>query len=760
MKKTIVKIKYAITIIWMSITSLVVAQNERGENVLPLTHNYSISANIRHAQKYNINTFDSTIIYTVDTLTLPVFDDFSKNRIQKYNADYNDDGVTSTLVYNVLDMNNIPINPAQIFTRQQTFRRIYNTENEELIFDSFPPTMLQIGDLSKYPVQYQATPVYPPFYIFDTLGVPDTPDTVWIVGADVVQDSARQFFAHVKDPNAYWIDDYAYHNYRYAKNPWSIGVMTFDGIDNNGRPYQINTNLSGYADYLTSKPIDLSTYTIADSVYLTFLYQKQGLGDQPEETDSLILEFYDKTADMWRGHWSTNGGTVDEFQVVQIPVDMPIYFNDFFQFRFKNYGGLSGSLDHFHIDYVHLRSNSGYQDTLVEDFAVSYPVVSLLADYTQAPWEHYKNNPNGKMSKETQLVVRNSYLNGGVNVNSANGGTINVWHGNSIEGTISLNGLSIVNYHPTNQPIPDYQPRTTYESIHDVSSFQYDHNKIGTHQTFVIETIVNVPIGSNYAPNDTVRFEQYFGNCYAYDDGTAEQAYGVTGSQARLAIKYEPYQADSLVGVMIHFVPTVKNVEGKLFLLSVWDDNNGEPGELLYEDHGSALREVKYADSINAFNTYLLQGEKLAVNGAFYIGFRQISPENLGIGFDRNTDNHQKVFYNVGAGWESSNFEGSIMMRPIFSNVLMPDSLPSQTTGIDNKNVVSPQISIAPNPSAGLFFIHSSDGKIGTTNIYSLMGDLLFQTNNNTIDLTNYPQGIYIVNSSLNPTQMIRIVKQ
>jgi len=759
MKRKIVNIKKITLVACLILVSGLVAQVEKGEQILPLTHNYALSANIHKVEKASPNTFDSTFIYTLDTLSLPIFDDFSKNRIQKYNVNHTDAGVTSTLVYRVLDANDVPLDDTQVYTTQQTFRRIYNTENEELIIDSFPPTFLKIAELSTYPVQYQTTAVFPPYYIFDTLGIPDTPDTIWFVGADVVQDSARQFFAHITDTTAYWTDNYAYHNYRYAKNPWSIGVMTFDGLDNNGRPYQMNTALSGVADYLTSKPIDLSTFNPADSVYLTFLFQKQGLGDQPEETDSLILEFYDKTADAWNWLWSTNGGTTEEFQVVQIPVDIPIYFNDFFRFRFKNYGGLSGALDHFHIDYVNLRASSGYQDTLVEDFAVSYPIISLLNDYTNVPWEHYKNNPSGKMSTNVPLVVRNSYLNGGVNVNSGNGGTINVSYGNVLEGTISLNGQSIVNYHPSTQPIPDYEPQTTYESAHDVSSFQYDNTKIGTEQTFVIETIVNVPVSSNYSPNDTARFEQYFGNYYAYDDGTAEQAYGVTGIQAQLAQKYIPYQADSLVGVMIHFVPTVKNVEGKLFMLSVWDDNNGEPGELLYEDHGSALRELKYGDTINAFTIYLVQGEKVPVNGTFYIGFRQVDSENLGIGFDRNTDTHDKVFYNVGAGWEQSQFDGSVMMRPIFSNTLMPDSL-FPVAGIALQDTEYPQISIYPNPTSGIFEINSSDGKIGTTNVYSSIGTLIFSSNQQTINLETYPAGIYMVRSSLNPTKILRVVKK
>ena len=55
-----------------------------------------------------------------------------------------------------------------------------------------------------------------------------------------------------------------------------------------------------------------------------------------------------------------------------------------------------------------------------------------------------------------------------------------------------------------------------------------------------------------------------------------------TGAQARLAIKYDAYESDSLVGMYIHFVPTVEDVSNKLFLLTVWDNNNGFPGNVLF----------------------------------------------------------------------------------------------------------------------------------------------------------------------------------
>ncbi|MEZ4891095.1 MAG: hypothetical protein R2779_11280 [Crocinitomicaceae bacterium] len=61
-----------------------------------------------------------------------------------------------------------------------------------------------------------------------------------------------------------------------------------------------------------------------------------------------------------------------------------------------------------------------------------------------------------------------------------------------------------------------------------------------------------MPVGSNFLPNDTTYSTQYFGNYYSYDDGSAELAYGPQGAQSQLAIKYVPYEADSVIELLIH----------------------------------------------------------------------------------------------------------------------------------------------------------------------------------------------------------------
>ena len=89
--------------------------------------------------------------------------------------------------------------------------------------------------------------------------------------------------------NLLWEDSAVFVNRSYPINPVTIGVATFDGLDASGMAYDISASMQGKrADSLTSRPIDLS---VVDSAYLLFYYQAQGLGDNPQTEDSLILEF-------------------------------------------------------------------------------------------------------------------------------------------------------------------------------------------------------------------------------------------------------------------------------------------------------------------------------------------------------------------------------------------------------------------------------------------------------------------------------------
>jgi len=708
----------------------------QGEETTTLSGNPDLYGKIIKAkhQKVNQGTFDSTFIYTSDTLNLPFFDEFSKNHFETYDADYSDLGVTFDKKYRMLDNATLaPIPNDVFFTDQQTFRRTYDIVTSTYVDENFDDTLFKVGDLSSYPVSYATTSLFPPYYIYDTIGVPDVSDTVWITNPSFYQDSATQFFANLNNSSAYWLDDFAYHNYRYAYEPRSLGVATFDGLDENGYPYAIGTTTTNYADFLTSKPLDLSGLGASDSVYFSFLYQAQGFGDIPETGDSLVLEFYAKNLDQWNRIWSVSGSeaSTNEFEVGHVRVEDPIYFEKGFQLRFKNYGAMSGNLDHFHIDYVHLRALSGYQDTLFKDFAFVYPVGSLLKTYTSVPWDHFKNNSVGKMNDSLVITVHN-----GSNLTENNqDGLVEISYAGSPEGSFLMNAQTLSGGNI------NYAPRTTYTSYHDLSGgYVYDISKTGDFQTFDILTTASAQF-PNLTQNDSTTGIQFFSNYYSYDDGSAEKAYGPTGAQARLAIKYNAYEADSIIGVNIHFAPTVEDVSNKLFLLTIWGNNNGQPGSVLYEDNVFFPRQPIYGSNRNEFITYYLKDTmKVAVGTTFFVGWRQFDADRLNVGLDANLDNSEQTYYSVNNGvtWIQSSIPGSVMIRPVFSTAI-DDELRIEEIELQT------EVTIFPNPSSDIINIEVVNGNYKGAEVYDLQGKLITQSEEKQINLVDHPNGMYLV---------------
>lgn len=733
----------------------------QGEEIGPLNSNPYIKKTASKSSKNNLKsstgTFDSTFIYYSDTLDIPFFDDFSRNKFQQYDTDFSTPGVTSDEKFHLLDNTTlIPLHPDSIYTTQVTYRRTYSIDHLTYTDEDFPAKQIKIGNLSTYPVNYTTTDVYPPFYIYDSLENPaDISDTVWMTDPDIVQDSATQFFYNLNDPNTYWLDSYAYHNYRYAVNPWSIGVATLDGLDENGKAYLIGSTSNNYGDYLTSKPIDLSGYIASDSVYLSFLYQPGGFGDQPETSDSLVLEFFLDESNVWNRVWSDSGFVSDDFKVGHIRLTNAQYFDDGFQFRFKNYGNLSGGFDHFNVDYVYLRSLSGQQDTLFKDFAWVYPISTLLKDYTSVPWDHYKNNFTGTMSDEVNLTIRN---NNNIPSNTSGTNEVKITYNSNNESTFSISGNTLSNGDL------NYEPRTTYSSLHDFSTgYHYDETKPGTKATFNITGVVSAPFSSdlpNYKQNDTTFSSQVFENYYSYDDGTAEVAYGTIGAQSRLAVKFEPYESDSLIGIMTNFVESGVDVSNKLFLLTVWDNNNGIPGNVLYKDSIFFPRTPLFGDGINNFHTYYFDQPnevKVKVNGTFFIGWQQFDMDRLNIGFDRNLINNDKTYYSLDGGstWINSTVQGTVMMRPVFSTAMDPEF-----AGIKENN--SPSINdftIYPNPTSNNITIRMNQGQYHGCELYNLQGKLILETNDATLDISEYPSGVYFIKVNQTNNTLYKVIK-
>ena len=176
-----------------------------------------------------------------------------------------------------------------------------------------------------------------------------------------------------------WIDKYVFINSTYPVNPPSVGVATFDALDENGYLYAASDTATSFqADQLTSRQIDLNFPGRSD-IYLSFFYEPGGIGSNegsvdvtqknrvgPESSDSLILEFYSPSNQEWRKIWGAPGDTMaHNFRQKMVHIDQPEYLQKGFRFRFRNLVSLDYSStapdgknksnnDQWHLDYVRL----------------------------------------------------------------------------------------------------------------------------------------------------------------------------------------------------------------------------------------------------------------------------------------------------------------------------------------------------------------------------------------------------------------------
>lgn len=486
-----------------------------------------------------------------------------------------------------------------------------------------------------------------------------------------------------------WEDNYTYINSNFPDNPLSYGVATFDGLDETGYPYNfLNPTAYGLADELTSKRIDLSN--ISDSVYFSFYYQPQGLGNAPEEKDSLALEFYRVADSSWIHIWSTPGTTSHPFKQVILPVDVT-YHNDQFRFRFKNYATLSGNVDHWHLDYVYLNDNRSASDTLLNDVAFITNFHNMLSDYTAMPWEHYLTDSSSYMAETMSVTYKNNHTSNyevayKYEIVSDNG------NGSSIELYPSTNSSKNVDAFSSL-----VEPQAVFQTGINDFYFPVDHST----RTKVFEIKNYFDLRSevdSLQQNDTVRSYQVFGNYYAYDDGSAEKGYGVEGVGSKLAHEFNIQKSDTLTAFSIYFNPIQDNLSTKSFRIMVWSSLN--PETIVHQQ--TSVYNPEYSET-NAFLTYELETPLYLNEGTYYIGWEKISSEFLTVGWDENTNNRDRIFINTTGNWSNSSFSGSLMLRPVFGTYENPIvNVAENAIEIDKADIL-----LYPNPTSDELYIRS-----------------------------------------------------
>ena len=533
-----------------------------------------------------------------------------------------------------------------------------------------------------------------------------------------------------------WEDNFVFINPTYGVNPPTIGVATFDGLDFNGYPYNFDSPTSyGDADVFTSCPINLSEdadgdpYAPSDSIYLSFYYQAQGLGDFPEANDSLILEFYNAETDFWSMQWSMPGQELNEFQIVYIPIVDDIYFSPDFKFRFRNKATLSGNVDHWNIDMVWIDKNRSVNEVGFPDVGFQYPVNQLLNTYTAIPYSHYQLVSGAYMANSVPAQLRN---NNNVAINLSNVKMLNYSEG------------SLVNETPFPGNIENFpaQSSATYGiPLYDgTNGYVFDPNIDETFVSFENEFVMTSGTFDLVEDNDTISFTQQFRNYYAYDDGSAEAGIGTNVSGGRLLNKYQSIIGDSLIAFTMYFNPIVYEPVYPFFMV-VYNDDGGFPGDLIHIDQD--LDFVTFIQEGHDIFAYYWLDSAVYVNGDFYIGISQTSSTSLNLGLDRNIDSHENMFYNIGAGWSQmpSSISGSLMMRPVFQS-----DLDSIILGIDER--VELQTRIYPNPASDRITVKCENEEWIDISIYSMDGrqQLIDRfIGRMAINVGDFSEGMYII---------------
>jgi len=550
-----------------------------------------------------------------------------------------------------------------------------------------------------------------------------------------------------------WEDNDVFVNRSFSDRPPTIGAATFDALDGSGSVY-VEANSTGFfADYLTSRPLDLDGIQLSDSLFLSFFYQSTGLGDEPELYDSLYLELFSPETELWYAIWAKNGETKQEFKhiVLNIPdsaSDGAAFYERGFKFRFGNRSSLTGlsdaswasNSDQWHIDYVHLDTGRFVTDTVITDLAFLARPNYLLKDYTAMPWRHYIVN-SVQMGNSIDFLFYN-YHNEQIAL------TKDITIKDLVTGTETIILQGAGNNYDSGE----------HDLDEDLDGFFFNTNTGIDEVSFKVETVVNPgPATTDFIThNDTSWYIQDFKDYYAYDDGSSESGYGLGGvPNGKAALKFQNYNfVDSIRGVDIFFNRTIGDANQKYFYLTIWDHDasNNQPGEILFSQIGVR---PEFEDSLNKFHRYHLQTENqedtaFVVPEIFYVGWKQTTIDMLNIGFDKNTildeTNNPNIpdplYFNVAGGWQKSSLKGALMIRPIFSDKAL------LTVQEPAKRELS--FRVYPNPANNhILFKVDEQSESYQYGIYDLTGRIISSGTFNNLQLelntSNYTNGIYFM---------------
>lgn len=734
--------KYLMLILALSGFINIFAQDE---SITPLQYNTKLYyESLQYQNQVKSEFVQQNVIITTDTIELPFVDDFSRNTLKPF--DFNETSIIDTVEFasGSCVINEDFTFEDRGFHTSPGFTYSYNLGTNTVDSIATAPVAINFyNNTDCFDSPSSVEMFWLPYYRLDKT------DFDSITGArldsslsitDTIIPIATIFFANLM-PEANWIDNYAYWNTTFPDLPITIGVATMDGLNEFGLPYNNSVqNAYGDADFLTSKSIDLSGLSNDSAVYLSFFYQLKGIGDQPDPEDSLVVQFRNEVGGSWHTVWSISPDAVTSNNFVQAYVEVrdtgliqgPKYFYEEFQLRFKNKASISGNNDHWHIDYVRLDKNRNLvsNDSVIRDVSFLYEFPSYLKNYTLLPWNQLQAGADELLDSISIPIRSDSPLAGSF--------PLDVSITNSVTPDITF-AISGQNFNATQQvKFQDFMPVTDF-TLPVVQS-----------DSLCSEALMFMdPTDRNLLQiNDTIRHEICYDNVMAYDDGSAERAYGLEGGSPnevkKFAYMFTVAEPDTLAAIQIHFSNIDVDVSNLVFSLQAWDFlelNQFLPEENLI----GAIDNQKpvYVNERNGFATFVFD-TPITVTDTFYVGWAQLDNRNLQVGYDINsTRGRTKMFVNTGNQWQASsvNIDGSPMVR-----VILDGDFPLATP-IREVSAANNYLDVYPNPAQDRLFVKVPDHiQSFEVVVYDFTGrQLIMEQNASLIDVSDLPFGMFVI---------------
>ena len=486
------------------------------------------------------------------------------------------------------------------------------------------------------------------------------------------------------------------------------------------------------------------------------------MGEFPDalQNDFLRLQFKNDQ-NQWVTRWSQTGDTTvatNLFTQVVVAVDSPQYFHERFQFRFQSSNRQSGTFDTWNVDYVYLDKNrEGVANPAYPDRALTTLPTSPFGQYTTVPMAQFKAAPAQYISPLT------------VGIYNLDVGPVGVRFSalvrDAVSGALidSLNNLSVFS-----ELVLGRERETIVAEPLDVSALDLEADSLLLETEFYIVTGDNFLIRSfapdgtpvydsavNFRVNDTVRATFALNQTLAYDDGEAESALRINQSGSRVAYRFFTPIEDVLTHINVYFPNLDQNGSARISLL-VWksiQDSLGNDQQVLLREPQPVT--VTPTGTYNGFISYELSSP-VVVSDTFYIGYEQSSAAPFAaVGFDKNTDTSDKLFFNVSGNWERNpRLRGSMMMRPRFdpqrAEIItdLPPPLPEEATE---------ELLVFPNPSEGVLHIR---GTFDQLQVLDLLGREVWHIDRfqSDVDLSGQHPGLYIFRFTTNGQTVTRKV--